>query len=58
MIMHGWRASVAALVTTDAYAVEGGYLRPSDVDASFSPHHLLRFEPLLDRAVADTPLPA
>jgi hypothetical protein len=47
-----------ALVTTDAYAAEGGCLPPSDVDASFLPEDLLRFEGDLDRIVAATPLPA
>jgi hypothetical protein len=54
-LMH---EGLLALVNTDAYALEGGCLPPSDVDASFSPGALLRFEEYLDRLVADTPVPA
>jgi hypothetical protein len=54
-LMHD---GLLALVNTDAYAVEGGCLPPSDVDASFNPEVLLRFEQHLDRLVADTPVPA
>jgi hypothetical protein len=52
------RDGLVALVSTDAYAAEGGCLPPSDGDDSFAPHDLLRFEPVLDRVVADTPLPS
>lgn len=47
------------IINTDAYAIDGGCLTPSEIDPSFTPEHLAALdEELLDRIIADSPATA